>query len=910
MAAIRHNLQREVFKPSEERLYAVVNVTKAGKKKKASFLCAAVTMDKPETVSLYQVKKTDKDTYKKKATWRFRDLTIIDGKDATKDTPEFDLHFEKTYKWVASSHTEKLNFIIALWKLCVRYPTQRKPTLMNVNTALIEESINIETGRAQQHTDEGVTVEDYQELTQREENDLEHMMSQTENAISNLEEFNEQLSRELSVLDSANIQSIMASEDQVNSLMDLLEASLAELDKLDTRLTQYDEVLKTVHNQMEQMEDKDRHMETESANRNKLIKEVEYLVGTLGIPERHITALKQGDLSKGLAVKECTNAAEAVLAALTADIHPGLTKMKAVKEQQEKYEQISKDFAHRLKQHLLGIFQQHGVDTDMPAKHSSELHLPKHLNCHKELLPYCDLMKWLKEIDPEVFLELCLAYVNSLSKIYERQLKEFFETARQRAISKGSKSMHSAFKMTSSNPISKLDDHGVRMSPRPSPRPLTHKFRGRDRRDTGDSGSDSISQSGSIGSYESASLTLETRGRFDRVFDILLSELEPVCTSEQQFVQKFFDFSMDEFESQDSSGGGSDASDGAFMSKGSGDVRERKQLSEDVRRRKMNERREEIKKVMQGLFSNLDSELHAFIQFGDKLDSFNSMYMLVRIGQYVITNQLSGAPVSYLSQQLGNCLITVKRLFDKFIANLIRQIEEAKIQKNKRVGILPFVSKFEEFVENSEGIFKNAERRTDLDKAYIQLTRVVFDNVERVAMESLKSPKAVVMLENYHHLLRVLSRLKISCLEKEKLEAKEKYGASLEEYVKGMLGRPMEKLSVFFEGVQEKIAAGVKAEEVGYQLAFSKQELRKCIKEVPAKELKKGLEHLYKKVEKQLCDEESLLQVVWNSMQKEFIEQYKNFVDLINRCYPGSMITLEYTIKDVLFFFSNIASSH
>ena len=41
MAAIRHNLQREVFKPSEERLYAVVNVTKAGKKKKASFLCAA-----------------------------------------------------------------------------------------------------------------------------------------------------------------------------------------------------------------------------------------------------------------------------------------------------------------------------------------------------------------------------------------------------------------------------------------------------------------------------------------------------------------------------------------------------------------------------------------------------------------------------------------------------------------------------------------------------------------------------------------------------------------------------------------------------------------------------------------------------------------------------------------------------
>jgi hypothetical protein len=44
-------------------------------------------------------------------------------------------------------------------------------------------------------------------------------------------------------------------------------------------------------------------------------------------------------------------------------------------------------------------------------------------------------------------------------------------------------------------------------------------------------------------------------------------------------------------------------------------------------------------------------------------------------------------------------------------------------------------------------------------------------------------------------------------------------------------------VQIFFEGVQEKIAAGVKAEEVGYQLAFSKQELRKCIKEYPAKEV-------------------------------------------------------------------------
>lgn len=65
----------------------------------------------------------------------------------------------------------------------------------------------------------------------------------------------------------------------------------------------------------------------------------------------------------------------------------------------------------------------------------------------------------------------------------------------------------------------------------------------------------------------------------------------------------------------------------------------------------------------------------------------------------------------------------------------------------------------------------------------------------------------------------------------------------------------------FFEGVEARVAQGVREEEVSYQLAFNKQELRKVIKEYPGKEVKKGLDNLYKKVDKHLCEEESLLQV-------------------------------------------------
>ena len=37
--ATRSAIQKEVFSPLEERLVAIVNVTKPGRKKKSSFLC-------------------------------------------------------------------------------------------------------------------------------------------------------------------------------------------------------------------------------------------------------------------------------------------------------------------------------------------------------------------------------------------------------------------------------------------------------------------------------------------------------------------------------------------------------------------------------------------------------------------------------------------------------------------------------------------------------------------------------------------------------------------------------------------------------------------------------------------------------------------------------------------------------
>ena len=51
----------------------------------------------------------------------------------------------------------------------------------------------------------------------------------------------------------------------------------------------------------------------------------------------------------------------------------------------------------------------------------------------------------------------------------------------------------------------------------------------------------------------------------------------------------------------------------------------------------------------------------------------------------------------------------------------------------------------------------------------------------------------------------------------------------------------------------------------------------------------------------------SSFQVVWHSMQDEFIKQYKYLEQMINQCYPGSGITMEFDIKELLSMFMEIA---
>lgn len=101
------------------------------------------------------------------------------------------------------------------------------------------------------------------------------LMSNCEFAISNAEAFMEVLARDLSLLDGENVQCVLASETQMEALMEQLDVAIAEADKIEDRLNSYDEILCHVRDTMEKMEKKNSMISVVNKNNTLLMSELD-----------------------------------------------------------------------------------------------------------------------------------------------------------------------------------------------------------------------------------------------------------------------------------------------------------------------------------------------------------------------------------------------------------------------------------------------------------------------------------------------------------------------------------------------------------------------------------------------------------------------------------------------------------
>lgn len=410
MAGIKYLLQKEIFDPTNERILSVCNVQKLYKKKRNSYLCVVVAARSLPT--LVQVKQNDKGIYRKKRIWQLNEIKAVDGKnDSTTDQiHEFDVVCEKTYKWFSANLHERQNFLTVLHKQIHKYmkvPEQRA-TFTNVplvwlqeqSPEKIQQAINLDNGTvSDEETDE---FEDFQALTEKEENELNKLVADCNLAITDAELFMEQLSKNLQDLDGANVQSVLASEKQVDALMEQIEAAITEANRVEARFDEYEEILCHVRDTMEKMGEKNTMIEVANNNNIKLLNELEKLITQLDLPYVHQLALTDTDLTSAKGLEAAIAAGKALQTAMNADIDAPLLRLTAVQDQRKRFDKWKAKFSQTISRHLNNMFIHLANDlseSQLNAPSSGELVLTKHTAVHKELNAYSDLMHWIKSMD-------------------------------------------------------------------------------------------------------------------------------------------------------------------------------------------------------------------------------------------------------------------------------------------------------------------------------------------------------------------------------------------------------------------------------------------------------------------------------------------------------------------------------
>lgn len=571
MAAIRHTLQREVFTPSDEKLLSVCYVSKAYKKKKTSFLCLVSSTDTPGSLLLYQIKKNDKNTFKKKQSWPLTDIHVVDG--INNDSTDLELHIDKVYKWSVTAVQERRTFISNLYTYSCSLP--QRPDFKNIPKDWLVDPASLKESDSITFTPDLLTSpisSDYQPITDKEATDLETLMAGCDYAVSNAELFMETLSKDLSILDGENVQSVLASEPQVTQLMNGIEAAITEASLVEARLAVYDEALGRIREAMARVGQKNQAIHTANHNARLLLEQLDAVITQLDISAENQHTLSEAELPGGK--EELGRAGVALLKAISAPLPPGLDRLSAVSEQRKRLDKFKAKFSLIVARHLNNLFIHLGNDIG-EAPVSTDLTLPAHQGIHSELEPYTELMKLLRALDNKAFVQLTKVYTGTMSKLYQRDLKLFFEEAKTRLISK--------------------------------------RFHVNASKSSGQKGDDLIGPAsicllgGEVWAPQGEGALL------DSVLERVLSQLQPVCLAEQAFCISFL-----QLDSVLSPSKGNEIDEMDNVSNGATSPGSVTSTTSKKLERQLNE---EVRATMAAIFPSLEPELNNFISYLDKIDN-------------------------------------------------------------------------------------------------------------------------------------------------------------------------------------------------------------------------------------------------------------------------------------------------
>lgn len=218
--------------------------------------------------------------------------------------------------------------------------------------------------------------------------------------------------------------------------------------------------------------------------------------------------------------------------------------------------------------------------------------------------------------------------------------------------------------------------------------------------------------------------------------------------------------------------------------------------------------------------------------------------------------------------------------FRKFVDDQIRAIEETKVKINKRKGVIHFIRVFPNFstaVENMlAGVDPTLAIRRTVDREYDRMLKSMFESLMVIARENPGAsagggtgPAAaaaadpedkealnfhILLIENMNHFAEETDTRELEVLEVWKDNARAEYADHMGLYLAAVMRRPLGRLLDYLENIEAQRQSGRPATSIAAQPSNSRSVFNKVLATYDAREVRKGIDALRKRVEKHFGD--------------------------------------------------------
>ncbi|KAJ7932567.1 exocyst complex component sec3 subunit [Mycena leptocephala] len=685
---------------------------------------------------------------------------------------------------------------------------------------------------------------------------------------------------ELLALEKANIHSFLESDDLIDVVMKYMDEAISELDNMDSLVSSYKIHLNAVGDDISYIQSQNRGLQVQTQNQRALLAELENLLQTVQVDKEALATLTQESLEKSAGIQRLEEAATELYKALQAGQD---TDMAATMERLQEYRTHNAQFCKRIFDFLSIMFTAQSqmllgnTDGLTKAESRGRPSMVPHQDIEQYLGRYAGLMLYLKEMDEKVYAKLCAAYFSAASALHNTQIKALLSAYINFVRKAAEEDQDQGFGPTSAVGAYSKGATGMRRAGTLMRSPLDARNKDKDK-------------------------TSDATLRASEVFILILEQISPLIYREDEFLADFLQINDAALTFAD------------YMNL---DNYFRRQASRSVGLSQPTMKL--VRGAMDLIFGFLPEELKTWLDNALAKDNMQVVGLLACIERFTAEADERGN--MFLLNALGKQHMRLKGLFDRHINEQIKGVEQTKLNSKKRKGVVHFVKHFPIYIGLVESQLIGAdalEIRATVDTAYDRIVQSMFESLKQMAkMDGEGEDKGqlnfhVILVENMHHFVAETSQIEIGSVTVFLRKAEAIYDENLSAYVKIVLRRPFGKLIDYLEGI-ERLLKTTAPSEVSTNASYNKSALKKVVKEYNAKDIRKHVDALFKRVEKHFTEasektttEESggialgtVMVGVWKACEEELLRITDLTTKRISQCYADSGVTLDYTAADV-----------